>query len=279
MELRLILEAILFTAQKPLTLAELRGVLSGAAEHTEEAEARVYTKTKAPEIESTLEALAQHYAEAGRAFRLVCVAGGWQFVSRPEYAPWLKALVGERARPARLSQPGLETLTIIAYRQPITRAEVEQIRGVTIDGVLQTLLERGLVESAGRAEVVGRPMTYRTTPLFLEYFGLRTLEELPAADELRRLPVERPPSLVTAEPGLATVPPEQLQLTPQVPPVSAPETPEATPPAPAPATTETAPEASAGGGGSSPEPSAPLPPPPAAPGPPLAEPPAATEHP
>jgi segregation and condensation protein B len=106
----------------------------------------------------------------------------------------------------------LETLAIIAYRQPITRAEIEQVRGVAVDGVMQTLVERGLVEQVGRAEVVGRPMTYGTTVLFLEYFGLRNLEELPAADELRRIPVTRPEALLTADPGLATVAPEQLGL-------------------------------------------------------------------
>jgi segregation and condensation protein B len=115
-------------------------------------------------------------------------------------------------RPPRLSQAGLETLAIIAYRQPVTRAEVEQVRGVNVDGTMQTLLERALVEQSGRAEVVGRPALYSTTPFFLEYFGLRSLEDLPAADELRRIPIERPPAPVTAEPGLATVPPEQLQL-------------------------------------------------------------------
>ena len=122
------------------------------------------------------------------------------------------ALVGVKLRPSRLSQPALETLAIIAYRQPITRAEVEQIRGVNVDGTMQTLMERGLVESVGRAEVVGRPKTYGTTALFLEYFGLRGLEDLPAADELRRIVVEKPPAPVTVDPGLATAPPEQLSL-------------------------------------------------------------------
>jgi segregation and condensation protein B len=95
----------------------------------------------------------------------------------------------------------------------MTRAEIEQIRGVAVDGVVATLLERGLIESAGRAEVVGRPMQYKTTPQFLEYFGLRSLDDLPAADELRRIPVERPPALLTVEPGLATAPPTDLNTT------------------------------------------------------------------
>jgi segregation and condensation protein B len=120
--------------------------------------------------------------------------------------------VGSKPRAPRLSQPALETLAIIAYRQPITRAEIEQVRGVTIDGVMQTLQERGLIDQAGRAEVAGRPMTYGTSALFLEYFGLRSLEDLPAAEELRRIPITHPEELLTADPGLATVPPDQLTL-------------------------------------------------------------------
>src|SRR5262249_43956841 len=139
-------------------------------------------KVKELEVRTALEELAKDHETAGRSYRIACVADAWQFVTEPDYAPWLKALVGHRVRPPRLSPPGIETLTIIAYRQPITRSEVEQIRGVNVDGVMQTLLERGLVEQTGRAEVVGRPMTYGTTPLFLEYFGLKSLDELPAGD-------------------------------------------------------------------------------------------------
>jgi segregation and condensation protein B len=213
MELKLILEALLFSAQKPLSLKELRDVFAAAVEHAEGDEtARALKKVKESELTTALEELAKDHEAAQRSYRLACVAGSWQFVSQPEYAPWLKALVGHRLRPPRLSQPALETLAIIAYRQPITRAEMEQVRGVSVDGVMQTLVERGLVEQVGRAEVVGRPMNYGTTSLFLEYFGLRSLDDLPAADELRRVVVEKPESLVTADPGLATVPPEQLAL-------------------------------------------------------------------
>ena len=213
MELKLILEALLFSAQKPLSLKELRDVFAAATEHAEGDEtARALKRVKESELTVALEELARDHEQAQRSFRLVCVAGSWQFVTQPEYAPWLKALVGHKVRPPRLSQPALETLAIIAYRQPITRAEMEQVRGVSVDGVMQTLVERGLVEQVGRAEVVGRPMTYGTTALFLEYFGLRNLEDLPAADELRRVVVQKPEALVTADPGLATVPPEQLAL-------------------------------------------------------------------
>lgn len=213
MELKFILEAVLFSAQKPLSLKELREVFAGAVDHAEGNEtARGLRKVKEDQLTAALEELAREHEAAGRSYRLVCVAGSWQFVTQPEYAPWLKALVGHKARPPRLSQPALETLAIIAYRQPLTRAEIEQVRGVAVDGVMQTLLERGLIEQQGRAEVVGRPMNYGTTALFLEYFGLRALEDLPAADELRRLPVQKPETLATVDPGLATAPPEQLAL-------------------------------------------------------------------
>src|SRR6266404_5407846 len=211
MELKSILEAILFSAQKPLSLKELRDIFAGAVEHAEGNETvRGLKKVKEDQLAAALEELMKEHEAANRSYRLVCIAGSWQFVTQPDYAPWLKALVGHKTRLPRLSQPALETLAIIAYRQPLTRAEIEQVRGVAVDGVMQTLLERGLVEQLGRAEVVGRPMTYGTTAVFLEHFGLRSLEDLPAADELRRIPVQKPETLVTAEPGLATVPPEQL---------------------------------------------------------------------
>jgi segregation and condensation protein B len=210
MELKYILEAILFSAQKPLNPKELRELLAAATEHGEAA--KPFKKTREDAIVAALEDLQRDHQAAQRSYRLACVASAWQFVSQPEFAPWIIALVGAKARLPRLSQPALETLAIIAYRQPLTRAEIEQVRGVAVDGVMQTLLERGLVEQTGRAEVIGRPMTYGTTALFLEYFGLRSLEDLPAADELRRVPVARPELLLTVDPGLATAPPEQLSL-------------------------------------------------------------------
>jgi len=213
MELKFILESLLFSAQKPMSVKELREVLANAADGEDaDAAVKLLAKTKEDALTAALEQLAAEHETAARSYRLACVAGSWQFVTQPEFAPWLKALVGQKSRPARLSQPALETLAIIAYRQPITRAEVEQIRGVNVDGVMQTIVERGLVETMGRAEVIGRPQTYGTTPLFLEYFGLRRLEDLPAADELRRIPIEKPVTPLTADPGLATTPPEQLQL-------------------------------------------------------------------
>jgi segregation and condensation protein B len=232
MELKFILESLLFSAQKPMSVKELRDVLATAAmaEGADEA-AKNLKKVKEEDLEAALTQLSGEHEAAARSYRLVCIAGAWQFVTQPEFAQWLRALVGVKARPPRLSQAALETLAIIAYRQPVTRAEVEQVRGVNVDGTMQTILERGLVEQSGRAEVVGRPALYSTTPMFLEYFGLRSLDELPAADELRRIPVEKPIAPVTADAGLATVPPDQLQLseTPAVPPpTAAPATPDPT---------------------------------------------------
>jgi len=212
MELKFILESLLFSAQKPLSVKEIREVLATAADAEDaDATAKSLAKTKEGDLTTALEQLKSDHETAARSYRLTCVAGAWQFVTQPEFAPWLKALVGVKSRPPRLSAPALETLAIIAYRQPLTRAEIEQIRGVNVDGVMQTLVERGLVENVGRAEVIGRPQTYGTTPMFLEYFGLRGLEDLPAADELRRIPVEKPPAPVTVDPGLATAAPETLK--------------------------------------------------------------------
>lgn len=204
MDLKLIIESILFNSQKPLTPSELCSFLASAAEQEGVAEAQPFKKTKVADLEPVLRELELEHAQAQRSFRLACVAGSWQFVSMPVYAPWLRALFGEKPRPPRLSQAALETLAIVAYRQPLTRAEIEQIRGVSVDGVMQTLVERGLVEAVGRAEVVGRPMTYGTTSAFLEYFGLRDLESLPAADELRRIEVRKPEALQTVEAAQAT---------------------------------------------------------------------------
>src|SRR6185369_7069478 len=135
MELKFILESLLFSAQKPMSVKELRDVLTNAAEQEDaDSAVKALKKTKEADIITALEQLAKEHEEAKRSYRLACVAGSWQFVTQPEFGPWLKALVGVKARPARLSQPALETLAIIAYRQPITRAEVEQIRGVNVDG-------------------------------------------------------------------------------------------------------------------------------------------------
>jgi segregation and condensation protein B len=213
MELKSILEALLFSSQKPVSAKDLRQVFAGTADELgDDEQVQEFKGVKTTEITKVLKEMAGDYEETAGSFRLIEVAGAWQFASEPDYAPWIRTLVGEKQRPSRLSAPALETMAIVAYRQPITRSEIEQIRGVSVDGTMQKLLERGLVEQTGKAEVVGRPSLYGTTPLFLEYFGLPSLEDLPSAEELRKLPVNRPEALATAGPGLATIPPEQLTL-------------------------------------------------------------------
>ena len=209
MELKDILEAILFSSLKPLSAKELQDILKQAGE-SGEGDAREFVQTKAKAITAALESLAEEVESLGRSFRLVCVAGAWQFVTQSEYAPWVRALVGVKNRPTRLSKPALETLAIIAYRQPVTRAQMEEIRGVSVDGVIGTLSERELVEVVGRADAPGRPQTYGTTQMFLEYFGLRGLNELPDAEELRQVPITRPEAPVTI--GDDDEAPEQMSL-------------------------------------------------------------------
>src|SRR2546421_13119319 len=123
MELKFILESILFSAQEPLSAKELKGLLATAAEQAEDHAPKAFKKVSADEITATLEQLAQEHAQAGRSYRLACVAGTWQFFSQPDYAPWIKALVGHKARNGRRSHTALETLAIIAYPQPLNRAD------------------------------------------------------------------------------------------------------------------------------------------------------------
>lgn len=184
MNLSQVVEALLFSAQKPLTPREITTALKGAGDG-DELLPNEFAKTKEAEVAAALEQLKIGYLEEQRAFQLVEKAEGWQLASDPQFAPWVRQLF-PAIKPARLTPPALETLAIIAYRQPITRADVEAVRGVAIESVLQTLMERGLVKIAGRSEVPGRPLLYETTQFFLEHFGLRDLDELPNSDELKR---------------------------------------------------------------------------------------------
>ena len=174
-----------------MSTGELRTLLRETPEKLpDEPQTGEYAKATVRAVEKALEELAVEHDAADRSYRLACVGGNWQFVTKPDFAPWLQVLVGAKPRPPKLSHPALEPLAIIAYRQPITRSEMEQIRGVTVDGVVQTLVERELIEVCGEADAPGRPRLYGTTQFFLEHFGLKELDELPAADELRRIHVE-----------------------------------------------------------------------------------------
>jgi segregation and condensation protein B len=165
--LRSILESLLFAAGDPVSLARLCQLVPG------------YERR---EVSRTLAEIADQYAREERGFRLQEVAGGWQLRTPRANAEFVKALLAQR--PVRLTRAALETLAVVAYRQPVTRPEIEAIRGVDVDAVLTTLLERRLVRVLGRKDVVGRPLLYGTTPAFLETFGLKDLAALPRLEEL-----------------------------------------------------------------------------------------------
>ncbi len=199
MTLDRIVEALLFSAQKPLTPRELRDAIKNAG-GPDELEPNEFAKASEAEIAAALEQLKVEYIEQQHAFQLIERAEGWQLASGAAYARWVRGLF-PAAKPQRLSPPALETLAIVAYRQPITRADIEAVRGVAVDGVLQSLMERGLVKIGGRAEVPGRPLLYDTTQFFLDHFGLKNLDELPNAEELRKryLPTAPVPEAAPAE--------------------------------------------------------------------------------
>jgi segregation and condensation protein B len=213
MTLPQVLEAVLFASPKPLTLADLRAVLKSAAEYSPEPLAEHLAQSREEAVRAALESLAAGYREQGRAFELAEGAAGWQFNTIAATAPWVRQLFPEN-RPARLSPAALETLAIIAYRQPVARAEIEAVRGVDAGGVVQTLLDRGLARIEGRAEVPGRPLLYATTQLFLEHFGVKEVNELPAFDELRKVLLEKE--------AAAAVVPEVAEDAPETVPASAP---------------------------------------------------------
>ena len=163
-----LLEAALFSAARPLTLDELTALDPAAS---------------LDELRAALSELKTHYDESGHGIDVLEVAEGWQIMTRPEFAEAV-AQAQIVTRPRKLSPAALETLAIIAYRQPVGRVEIEEIRGVAADGVLRLLQERGLIDIVGRGEGLGRPILYGTTPTFLELLGLRELADLPRLDEL-----------------------------------------------------------------------------------------------
>jgi segregation and condensation protein B len=172
------LEAILFLAREPLTSRKL----SQYANLADGTQARTLVRR-----------LNEQYDAGGRAFRVEQVAGGYQLLTRGKFAPWLRRLAHVPGE-TRFSAPALETLAVIAYRQPVPRADIEAIRGVNCGEILRQLMDRDLVRIGGRSEELGRPYLYATTKRFLELFGLNQINELPRAEELRSspLPLERP---------------------------------------------------------------------------------------
>lgn len=169
-----IIEALLFTSEKPLSVTQIREALE---------------EIDVQEIKKAISQLQNEYRDSGRSFNITPVAGGYQISTDPAYAPWLKKLY-RTSHTDKFSHPALETLAIIAYRQPITRHVVEDIRGVNVDGVLKTILEKSLVRISGRKKIPGRPFLYSTTRQFLEFFGLQSLEELPKLEEFKDIDLE-----------------------------------------------------------------------------------------
>lgn len=169
-DVKSILESLLFVADSPLTVQRLTEVIDGAGKD---------------EIRSILEEMDNELQNNRRGIRLVEVAGGYQLRTAKVNADWVKKFLG--GRPARMGRATLETLAIVAYRQPITKAEIEAIRGVDVDGVITTLLERNLVRAVARKDVPGRPFLYGTTPEFLELFNLKDLAQLPTLKEMEEM--------------------------------------------------------------------------------------------
>ena len=164
-----VVEALIFATDKPISLQEMKEVLK---------------EVDGQAIRDIIGRLQKEYESQRRSFQIVEVAGGFRMSTRPQFGEWLKKFYKFRHR-ERLSQASLETLAIIAYKQPITRAEIEAIRGVDVAGVLHSLLEKKLIRVMGRKEVIGRPLIYGTTNQFLEHFGLKSLSELPRIEELK----------------------------------------------------------------------------------------------
>jgi segregation and condensation protein B len=169
-----IIEGLLFVSPTPLRVEKLKEILDPLT---------------ASEIRSYLQELQSVYQERQSALQVKEIAGGYQLYTRPEIAPWIRKLI--QNKPARLSRPALETLAIIAYDQPTSKAEIDSIRGVDSQKPIRSLLERGLIRVLGRKDVAGRPLLYGTTRRFLEHFGLKDLTSLPSREELQEMGLRR----------------------------------------------------------------------------------------
>ena len=181
---------MLFASEKPLSAEEIKSAFSAGPEGG----------VSVSDIRKQVEALKNEYEEQNRGFRVYEIANGFQIASDMRFADVLRRFYLSREK-RKISQAGLETLSVIAYRQPVTRAEIEAIRGVNVDGSVKTLMEKGLIRIAGRKDVPGRPILYSTTSDFLEHFGLKSTQELPPLSEY---------SLKDLDPSL--LPPEMKQV-------------------------------------------------------------------
>jgi len=174
-----IVEAILFSTDQPLPATRIGAIVGGLG---------------AKRVREIIEQFNERYRQSGSAFRIEHIAGGYQMMTLPQFSPWLEQLHRVRSE-SKLSKAALETLAVVAYRQPVTRAQIEAIRGVACGEVLRSLMDKGLIKIVGRAEELGRPMLYGTTRKFLEVFGLSSLDDLPQIEELQ------PPAQPSAPPA------------------------------------------------------------------------------
>lgn len=170
-ELKSVVEALIFVSDKPFGINNIRDVVDNVPE---------------AQVRQVIDELNAEYEQTGRSFIIQEVAGGFRMATRPEFASWLKSFYKSKVK-ERLTRPSLETLAIIAYKQPVTKPEIEAIRGVNTDGVITTLLERNLIKIAGRKDTPGRPLLYATTNEFLAHFGLGAISEMPKLPEVQQL--------------------------------------------------------------------------------------------
>ncbi len=183
-EVKEILSALLFATKEPLSVRQIVNVFRRTAENYEGV-ASQFMEISAREVADALEELRQDLHSHALGLEIVEIAEGFRLRNTKSVGPWLRELL-EKGKANKLSKPALETLSIIAYRQPIQRSEIEAIRGVAVDNIVRTLLDMGLVKVVGRSELPGKPWLYGTTQAFLEHFGLRNLDDLPGMAEMRR---------------------------------------------------------------------------------------------
>ena len=193
-ELRPIVEALLFVATEPLSLDRLRDLLDGV---------------ERSRLSAAIDDLREAYRRGNHGLAIVEVGGGYEMVTVGEAAPWIRKMAATKSAP-RLSKPALETLAIVAYKQPLTRPEIEAIRGVDVAGVVKTLMDRRLVKIVGRKDVAGRPMMFGTTKEFLQAFGLKDLSDLPTLRDFAE--IARASDPLAESPGEAAGPPEPIDV-------------------------------------------------------------------
>ena len=191
MNLNTIVEALLFASREPVDSKKIAKIIRKISKR-EDAEQEMCS-VKYTEIDEVIEKLNKGYDRKKSPYLIQERSTGWRIYTRIEYASYIRELFPDQ-KPTRLSAPALETLAIVAYRQPITKAAIEAVRGVNVDGVLQSLIERGLVSIAGRSDLPGKPFLYETSSNFLEHFGIKNVEDLPNSAELRSVDLPQPES-------------------------------------------------------------------------------------